>query len=67
LGLGSAALGTWLKQNRPLFLGLTLAFLAVAFYSANKDRKKGGKKGMLMFYVASVLSFAFVVYSEFFK
>jgi len=54
-------------STRPFPLGLAILFLAVAFYSANKDRKKGGKKGMLMSYVAFVFSFAFIVYSKFFK
>jgi len=42
-------------------------FLAFAFVAANNDRKKGNRKGLLMFFAASALSLALMVYSEFFK
>ena len=32
LGVGSAAFGAWLQPWRPLFLGITVVFLGIAFY-----------------------------------
>lgn len=39
LGLGSAALGSWMGPYRPWLLGLTFTFLALGFYQVYRPLK----------------------------
>ena len=65
MGLGSAALANWVQTNRWLFLVITLTMLALALYSANKDRQQGNTRGLLLFGAALLLCIGVVINGEF--
>ena len=41
LGVGSAAFGAWLQPWRPLFLGVAVVFLGIAFYQVYRPVECG--------------------------
>lgn len=69
LGVGTAALGTQLEPIRPLFLGLTMLLVGIAFYQVYRPNKncdpgqscaipEGQRRQRIMVWVAALLAAA---------
>lgn len=72
LGVGSAALGAQLEPLRPYFLGLTIAFLSLAFFQAYKPQKcapgevcavpESRRRYRIMLWIVAILAIVLVTF-----
>ncbi len=63
LGLGSFTFAVWVQEYRWLFLAMTIALLAFAFYKTYRDRRKTGPWSLRLLYATTALSLGLVLYT----
>jgi NhaP-type Na+/H+ or K+/H+ antiporter len=65
LGIGSAAMGSWIQNNKEVFLTLSLFLVILSFASAiHEKRKKGKNTGLIIFAIALVVTSVLLSYNK---
>jgi hypothetical protein len=65
LGLGSVAMGNWIKSHKEVFLAFAIFLMALSLTSAVRDKiKKGNNTGLIIFSIASVVTLSLLFYNK---
>ena len=65
MGLGSAAMGSWIQNNKEVFLGGAVAMMGLSLFSAIQEKRKKGKNtGLIVFGFAMVVTTALLLYNK---
>jgi hypothetical protein len=65
LGLGSVAMGNWIKSHNEVFLAFAIFLMLLSLTSAVRDKiKKGNNTGLIIFSIASVVTLSLLFYNK---